>query len=148
MKEITEKESILQGFEDISRNKESNCFKGNNYSISHVGYQHETPSKSTAQKTASWTPAGKHGDECSWMSKGKCMFYHKDVGEQRSSRHAQQTPNQTRDRQVRGRGPCKFASRSNRIETWSHKENHKSNKCFPKQTRRNQQPRSIAGRSN
>ena len=125
--------------------RRGNCFKGDNCNRSHVGYQHETASKSSAQKTASWTPACMHGDECSWMAKGKCMFYHKGVGVQRSSRNGQQTPNQTRDRQVRGRGPCKYGSRCDRIETcsWS----HESNKGFPKQTRRNQQPRRMVGRS-
>ena len=124
--------------------RRGNCYKGDNCNKSHVGYQHETASKSTSQRSSSWTPACKHGDECSCMSKGRCMFYHKGVGVQKASTQTQQTPNQTRNR-----GPCKFGSRCDRIETcaWSHKENKKSNQGFPNQTRRNQQPRRMAGRS-
>ena len=127
--------------------RRGNCFKGDHCNKSHVGYQHETASKSTSQKTSSWTPACKHGEECSWMLKGMCMFFHRGVGVQRASKQAQKTPNQTRERQ--GRGPCKFGSRCDRIETcsWAHEDNHKSNQGFPHQTRRNQQPRRMAGRS-
>ena len=130
--------------------RRGNCYKGDNCNKSHVGYQHEMSSKSTSQMTSNWTPSCKHGDECSWMAKGKCMFFHKGVGVQRAPRQAQQSPSPNRERTKRqGRGPCKFGSRCDRIDTclWSHKENHNANKGFHNQGRRNQQPRRMAGRS-
>ena len=109
--------------------RRGNCFKGDRCNRSHAGYQQENISQSTSKKsptrttTSDWTPACKHGDDCSWMAKGRCMFFHRNVGVQKPAKQPQQ------ERPIKqARGPCKFGARCDRIETcsWSHSEINKS----------------------
>ena len=147
MKEDHDEEGREVSREVCPHYRRGNCYKGDQCTRSHVGYQHETTSKLTSQtSTSSWTPACKHGIECEWMAKGNCMFFHRGVGVQNLGRKAQQSPSQTRERQKR---PCRFGSRCDRIEScsWSHNNNQTSTVDFRHPTKRNQQTRQLGGRS-
>ena len=74
--------------------RRGNCYKGDNCNKSHVGYQHETASKSTSQRSSSWTPACNKGEGCSWLARGACKFFHRGVGVQRPDVNQHRT-NQT-----------------------------------------------------
>ena len=58
------------------------CNRGDSCGFSHVGHQNTTTPEGRITKLAGYTPACKHGSSCEWLAKGKCSFFHINVGVQ------------------------------------------------------------------
>ena len=117
--------------------KKGFCFNGDQCRFSHVGFQQrETISRPS---TADWTPACRHGDSCSWLTRGKCSFFHKGIGVQNPGRQSQKTPHQST-----ARNQCRFGSRCDRKETCPN--SHGRETVFHQNPKRNQQVR-TSGRT-
>ena len=69
--------------------RRGNCLKGNQCGFSHVGYQQTNPSTTSKASTTNRSPTCRHGENCSWMAKGNCRYYHKGVGVQKPAHQHQ-----------------------------------------------------------
>ena len=100
------KEEMSQISKEVCKHwRRGNCLKGNRCLYSHVGYQQSNPSTSTSKtNTSNWSPACRHGEDCSWLAKGSCRFFHKGTGVQKPVQFKQQ--NQSKDSRL-----CKFNER-------------------------------------
>ena len=81
----THSDEVIEVSKEVCKHwRKGNCFKGNNCLYSHVGYQQKVNSNDTPkQNTNSWTPVCRHGEGCSWLSRGNCRYFHKGVGVQK-----------------------------------------------------------------
>ena len=129
--------------QDVSREvckhyRRGYCRNGDQCLWSHVGFQQKDTRPTSRPTTDNWTPACRHGENCSWMAKGSCRFFHRGVGvQQPGKQHHKGNKHNTGGRQ------CRFGSRCDRKDTCPN--SHGSVKGFPQNQRGNHQMRN--GRS-
>lgn len=121
--------------------RNGNCFKGVRCLYSHVGFQKKQTSTSTPTPTTAknWTTPCRHGDDCAWLKKGTCIFFHKNIGVQRPTHEKSHGGAQKL---------CKYNERCNRKLTCPQKHSNPSYENF--QRRSQQAPRRVqnSGRLN
>ena len=62
--------------------RRGNCCQGESCGFSHVGHQNITTHEGGLTKSAGFTSACRHGSSCEWLARGKCSYFHKNVGVQ------------------------------------------------------------------
>ena len=76
--------------------RKGNCRRGDICPYAHVGHQDSIPVRSSTTSMSPTTKPCRNGENCVWKSRGRCNFYHKEVGVQapQPARHPPQPARQ------------------------------------------------------
>ena len=90
--------------------RNGNCFNCDRCEYSHVGFVKNNLQPNQTSTNTQKTSTCRHGENCSWLARGTCGFYHRGVGVQKPIHKASQQ-NQQDIRQSRPRGQQQTQSR-------------------------------------
>ena len=63
--------------------RDGKCLKGDHCEYSHVGFVRNNVQLNSNSRTTQKASTCRHGDNCLWLARGECSFYHQGVGVQK-----------------------------------------------------------------
>ena len=72
--------------------RQGNCLNGDSCQFSHAGFVRNNCQTSPTSKSTPKSSTCRHGDNCAWLAKGTCSFYHRGVGVQKPHQQNKHSP--------------------------------------------------------